>query len=168
MAGYGDDTAFTAWLAAQGLTLPVGAPTPAVLRQRGADYLDATYEPMLSCSKRTGSWSQERAWPRAGHAVGGETLPDDLIPQPWVNASYRAAWLEASSPGWASGSIDPNRKTKREKVDTLEREFFSPTDTAGGTGAVGNVDAAIQGMVSIFFCPDAEEAGALALWAIGS
>ena len=41
MAGYGDDTGFAAWLADAGLSLPVGAPLPAVLRQRGSDYLDA-------------------------------------------------------------------------------------------------------------------------------
>jgi hypothetical protein len=37
------DIEFAAYLADAGLSLPVGAPLPAVLRQRGSDYLDATY-----------------------------------------------------------------------------------------------------------------------------
>jgi len=75
------------------------------------------------------------------------------IPRPWVLASYRAAWLEASNPGWASGSIDPTRKTKREKVDVIEREFFGPGETGGDDLlGMGNVDAQIQNMVSPFFC----------------
>lgn len=154
MAGYGDDSAFNAWLGGQGLTLPAGAPAVSALRQRGSDYLDATYEPQLQCSRRTGGFAQERAFPRAGHVAGGETLPDDLIPRMWVLASYRAAWLEATNPGWASGTINPNRIVKRQKVDTIEREFFGPGDVSdsGTAGVLGNVDAAIQGMVTPFFC----------------
>lgn len=152
MAGYGDDQGFTDWLTSQGLTLPTGAPPVAALRQRGADYVDATYEPMLHCSQRAAGWEQERAWPRVNHYVG--LNPVEGVPMPWVSASYRAAWLEASSPGWATGTIDPNRRTKREKADVLEREFFSPSETGGdAAGVLGNVDAVINGMVAPLLCP---------------
>lgn len=164
MAGYGEDSEFNAWLSGQGLTLPAGSPAPAALRQRGSDYLDAIYGPMLTCSAPTGGLDQERAWPRAGHRVNGQPVADDVIPAAWVRASYRAAWLEASSPGWASGSVDPNKRVKRQKVDTIEREFF---DSAGEGGAVvGNIDAGIAGMVAPYLCPDLDGVG-IGIWSIG-
>ena len=151
MAGYGTDTDFTEWLESQGLTLPDDAPSEAALRQRGSDYIDATYEGNLMCSRRAGGYDQERAWPRSGHVAGGHSFPDDVIPPPWITASYRAAWLEATNPGWASGTIDPNRRTRREKADVLEREYFEPAGSGDG-GVLGNVDAMIQGMVAGLFC----------------
>ncbi len=169
MAGYGTNEAFAAWLAGQGLTLPVGA-VPAVLRQIGSDYMDAAYEPRLACSRRTAGFAQERAFPRVGHVVGGETLPDDMIPQAWINGSYRAAYLHATEEGWALAGEDPNRIAKRERVEgAIDTEYFGPKDgQASGNAAPGfNVDPMIDGMVSLFLCPDqtGEWAG---LWAIGS
>lgn len=163
MAGYGDDQGFSDWLASQGLNLPVGAPTPAVLRQIGSDYVDAAYEHGLTCSTRTGGWSQERAWPRTGHKINGQPGPPDLIPPAWVNASYRAAYLQASEAGWAQGGRDPSRVTKREKVDVIEREFFA----AGDAGEVGNaapgfnVDPLIDGWLSAWLCPTGRDIGSL-------
>lgn len=161
MAGYGDDIAFAGYLAGLGLALPVGAPVPAVLRQIGSDYVDAAYEPRLSCSKRTGGYAQERAWPRSGHTVSGDAFPDDLIPQAWINASYRAAYLQATQSGWASDGTDPNRLTKREKVDVIEREFFAAGEGAvQGNAAPGfNVDPLIDGMVAMFLCPQGRAVG---------
>lgn len=153
MAGYGDDDGFAAWLAGQGLVLPVAAPTPAVLRQIGSDYVDAAYGHLLMCSQKTGGWEQERAFPRTGHRVGGQLLPDDLIPQAWVNASYRAAYLEASNPGWATNTTDPSRLTKREKVDVIEREFFAAGENGQSSAVVGMpVDGMIEGLVSPWLC----------------
>lgn len=161
MAGYGGDTEFAAKLAEWGLALPAGAPEPAVLRQIGSDYVDAAYEPRLACSKRAGGFAQERAWPRSGHAVGGEAFPDDLIPQAWINASYRAAYLHATQDGWAQGGTDPNRLTKREKVDVIEREFFAAGEGGvQGNAAPGfNVDPLIDGMVGMFLCPQGRAVG---------
>lgn len=166
MAGYGSDGDFSAWLTANGLSLPVGSPTPAVLRQLGSDYVDGAYEPRLQCSSRTGGFSQERAWPRTGHVIGcmsfasaflmaiSESVPDDLIPQPWINASYRAAYLQAVN-GFATGGGDPNRLTKREKADVLEREFFAVGEGAlAGNAAPGFiVDPLIDGWLSVWLCP---------------
>ena len=150
MAGYGDDMAFAAWLADAGLSLPVGAPLPAVLRQRGSDYLDATYAARLDRSAPTGGFDQERAWPRTGHMVLGMAVGDADIPSAWVRASYRAAWREATTLGWATSSRDPSRMTKREKADVVEREFFEPGETAGASGA--NIDAMIEGLIGPFLC----------------
>lgn len=111
MTSYGDDDGFIEWLAAQGLPPPTG--DPSVLRQIGSNYIDAAYEARLSCSQRTGGFTQLLAWPRTGHRVNGQDVPSDLIPQAWINASYRAAYLEAMNPGWATGSTNPKRTRAR-------------------------------------------------------
>jgi hypothetical protein len=144
MAAYGTDDGLQAWLTAQGLPLPPGA-TPATLREIGSAYVDAAYEARLQCSRRAGGFAQELAWPRAGHRVNGQPVPEDLIPPAWINASYRAAWLEASNPGWATGTTDPNRVVKREKVDVIEVEYFGEKDSAANGAASGIVADAIIG-----------------------
>lgn len=152
MAGYGTDAGLTAWLASNGLTLPSGASTLAVLRQRGSDYLDAAYSAKLKCSTRTGGFTQERAWPRTGHTVTGVAVDPSFVPLEWINASYRAAWIEATQSGWASGTSDPYRITKREKAGEVEREFFGVADTGANPGMSGNSDAQIDGMIALWLC----------------
>lgn len=154
MASYGSDQGFTEWLSGQGLTLPVDAPSAAVLRQIGSSYVDAAYESRLQCSRRTGGFNQELAWPRTGHSISGEAVPDDLIPVQWINASYRAAYLEALQPGWATGSTDPNRVVKRERVEgAVEVEYFGGKDTGDSGTALGmTADALIGGMVGPWLC----------------
>lgn len=167
MAGYGDDSAFAAWMAGQGFTLPAGAPSPAVLRQIGSNYVDAAYEPRLSCSMRTGGFAQDRAWPREGHKVGKQTVPNDLIPQPWIDAAYRAAYLHATESGWATSGEDPNRIAKRERVEgAIDTEYFGPGDIKSHAAPGFNVDPMIDGALSVWLCPESE-GGGLGLWAIG-
>lgn len=159
---YGTDQGFTAWLSAQGLTLPAGSPAVAVLRQLGSSYIDAAYEWRLQCSRRTGGFSQELAWPRTGHRVNGQDVPSDLIPQAWINASYRAGYLNAVTPGWSTGSVDATRQTKREKVDVIEREFFSSADAPGSDAAPGMPsDSIINGMVLPWLCSNARSLNTL-------
>lgn len=153
MEAYGTDSEFEAWLAAQGLSLPVGADV-SVLRQIGSNYIDAAYEARLSCSQRTGGFTQLLAWPRTGHRVNGQDVPSDLIPQAWINAAYRAAYLEAINPGWATGGTDPSRLTKMEKVDVISREFFSPSETAADSGIAAGMpfDASINALITPWLC----------------
>lgn len=162
MSAYGTDQGFTEWLAAQGLTLPDDAPSVSVLRQIGSTYVDAAYEHMLQCSRRTGGFSQDLAWPRTGHRVNGQAVPSDFIPPAWVNASYRAAYIQATTPGWATNPVDSTRQTRREKVDVIEREFFAASDAAGSNVAPGMPsDAMINGMVSVWLCSDARDFNSL-------
>jgi|SRR5690554_6530263 len=148
---YGTDDGFIEWLDAQGLPSPTG--DPAVLRQIGSNYIDAAYEARLNCSSRTGGFNQLLAWPRKGHKMNGQTVPSDLVPQAWINAAYRAAYLEDTTPGWATKGTDASRQTKREKVDTIEREFFSAADAAGTDAAAGMPsDSIINGMVLPWLC----------------
>ena len=160
MAGYGNDAEFEAWLDANGLELPSDAPDLNVLREIGSSYVDGAYEYRLMCSRRTGGFSQELAWPRTGHTVNCEAVPDDLIPQAWINASYRAAYMQAAS-GWALSGGDPNRIAKREKVDVLEVEYFAIGDGAAqGNASPGfPVDPLIDGWVSIWLCSTARQIG---------
>lgn len=162
MDAYGTDQGFTDWLAAQGLTLPADAPAPAVLRQIGSNYVDAAYEHRLSCSRRTGGFEQLLAWPRTGHTVNGETVPSDFIPPAWVNAAYRAAYLQATNPGWATRSVDATRQTKVEKVDVISREFFGPDESAGSSAAPGMPsDAMINGLILPWLCSEVRSLNSL-------
>lgn len=161
MAGYGDDQGFADWLAAQGLTLPTGA-NPATLRAAGSAYVDAAYGYMLTCSRRTGGWAQELEFPRTGHYVNGQLLPSDLVPQSWIYASYRAAYLNAITPGWSTNAVDGSRLTKTEKVDVISREFFAPGDAYISDVAPGMpVDSIINGMVLPFLCSKARRLDSL-------
>lgn len=165
---YGDDPGLEAWLAEWGLTLPAGAPSLAALRRIGSSYVDGAYEARLSCSSRSGGFEQANAWPRVGHFVNSKPVPEDLIPQAWVEASYRAGYLNAVTPGWATGGTDPSRITKREKAGDVEREFFE----AGKGAAVGNaaagfrVDPLIDGALSVWLCP-ADSGSCFGIWSVG-
>ena len=159
---YGTDEGFTAWLSGQGLSLPVGAPAVAVLRQIGSSYVDAAYGARLACSRKTGGFTQELQWPRTGHVINGETVPDDLIPQAWIDASYRAAYLTAVAPGWATTGTDSTRQTKRERVDTIEREFFAANEAAGSSVSPGAPsDSIVNAMVFPWLCSGVRRLDAL-------
>lgn len=163
MAFYGTEQGFSDWLSAQGLTLPPDAPAPAVLLQVGSSYVDAAYGYRLTCSRKTGGWEQELEWPRTGHYVNGQLVPSDLIPQPWIYASYRAAYLNAVTPGWSTDQVTPGRITKRERVDVIEREFFTAEQAGGGGDAAPGFpsDAVINGMVLPWLCSQGRSANSL-------
>lgn len=160
---YGTDQGFTDYITAQGLTLPATAPDVAVLRELGSAYVDAAYEWKLTCSTRAGGFSQELAWPRTGHTFNGQSVPSDLIPQPWINASYRAGYLNAITPGWSTNQVTPGRITKRERVDVVEREFMT-AEQAGGSGSAAPgmpSDAMINGLVTPWLCSNTRNASSL-------
>jgi len=167
MSGYGDDTGLDAWLSANGLALPVGAPTKPVLRLRGSTYVDGLYGPRLGCSVPTGGIDQARAWPRAGHVVGGISIPSDMVPAKWIEASYRAAYLIATNPTFGSATVNPMQRVKRQKVGEIEREFFDGGNAEIGAGGLVPIDAEIDGLVASLLCP--EVTGSFAgIWAVGS
>ena len=149
---YGTDDGFIAWLTSQGLPPP--SVLPAVLRQIGSNYIDAAYEARLNCSSRAGGFNQLLAWPRKGHIMNGQTVPSDLVPQAWINAAYRAAYLEDMTPGWALSGSDPSRLTKVEKVDVISREFFAPKDAEASKDVAAGMpyDAFINGIVKPWLC----------------
>lgn len=125
MAGYGDDAGFTAWLTDNGYELPDAAPAVAVLRQRGATIVDALYGSRF-VGEPTGGFEQERAWPRTGAFVQGRAIPDDVIPNAVITASYHAALSAVESTG-ENTAIGTPQIIKRDKVGDVETEF---ADTA--------------------------------------
>jgi len=164
--GYGDDISFGLWLASMGYTLPSDSPGPAVLRARGSAYLDSLYEEMWS-GQRTDGVNQANGWPRTGASLNCTiAIADDVIPLAVVNASYRAAWLEASSPGILFGSaVTPGERVRREKVDgAVEVEYFDDGKSATGA-AVSFVDPAIDGALRQFIC---DQSGGAFMWSLGS
>lgn len=146
MAGYGTDEAMKAYWDAAGYTYESDAPF-AALRQRGSTYIDATYGGRFPGTP-TGGIDQERAWPRTGASVYGSTLSSTVIPQRVVDASYEAAYIEMNSPGSLTATFDPAKRVKRQKVDTIEREFFEPGDGANIFAPNAPVSSIIEGILA--------------------
>lgn len=148
MAGYGTDQGFTDWLTMNGHVPPETAPEPAILRQRGSQYIDGLYGSRFS-GQPIGGFAQERAWPRVGACAHGQPIPADVIPVAVEQAAYAAALQEAISPGSLSVAASASGAIKREKVDVLEVEY-----AAGSGDAV--VDATVrlsevEGLLAPFF-----------------
>ena len=147
MAAYGTDAGFDTWLAEQGYTLASGL-SNTVLRVRGSAYIDG-YEAYWS-GYRTDGVLQELGWPRTAATINCVTaVPTDAIPVAIVNAAYRAAWLEDQTPGVLAGATaGPGKRIKRQKVDSLEREFFDDGKASVGDGPTF-IDSIIDGMISL-------------------
>ncbi len=154
MAAYGSDAGFQAWLAEMGYTLPGCCPADAILRARGSAYIDGTYE-RLWTGWRTGGAMQELGWARTGATFNCVTaIASDVIPPAIVNAAYRAAYLEAVTPGILSSGATGGPRVKRQKVDFIEREFFDDGKTEAGS-ATGFIDPEIDGAMGAFICANA-------------
>lgn len=98
---------------------------------RASRSLDGQYGPRFPGHPAAGR-AQALAWPRAGAfdfcQVPPEALPEDAVPVEVENAAYALALVELSTPGASSPSFTPGRINKREKVEGIERERFSPND----------------------------------------
>ncbi|WP_416066099.1 DnaT-like ssDNA-binding protein [Rhizobium sp. ZK1] len=152
MAGYGDDAGFTAWLADNGYSLPVGAPSQAVLRNRSSNYIDAAYGARFLGS--VVDPAQERQWPREGAIVNGKLLPSNVVPAAVINASYEAAYQEAASPGSLSVVGSASSAVKREKVGQLEVEYQS-AESDGTASGITPLISIVDGMLAPYLrCED--------------
>ena len=136
----GSDSAFQAWMVARGHTLPAGAPTAAVLRQRATDYIDAVYGPRL---------------------VGDQTV--DQLLTALETATYVAAWHEANNLGSLSAAASQAGAVKREKIDVIETEYF---DGSGDALADGTIRfSLVEGILAPYLRPVTNSGPYL--WAIG-
>ncbi|MBX5021219.1 DnaT-like ssDNA-binding protein [Rhizobium lentis] len=156
MAGYGDNAGFTAYAAAAGYVFPDGTTDDqkTAARQRGSLAIDR-YEPRFT-GKRTGGYAQERAWPRTGATTYyGEAIPDGVIPEAIVNASYEAAFLELTSPGSLSPVVTGSGIVKREKVGQLEVEYATSSSMSVDdlVALATPVVTIIEGLLWPFLCP---------------
>ncbi|KQU96787.1 hypothetical protein ASD00_18220 [Ensifer sp. Root31] len=152
MAGYGEDSTFQAWLTENGYTLPGGAPSPAVLRNRGSQYIDAVYGSRFV--GRIAAYDQERQWPREGAIVSGKLIPSDVVPAAVIHASFYAAYQEATKPGSLSVVGSGATRVKRKKVGQLEVEYQS-TSSESETGAdLTPIISVVDGMLAPFLRDD--------------
>lgn len=161
MAGYGTDDAAQAYWLAAGYTVPAG--NVASARQRGSAFIDGAYGARFT-GVPTGGVDQERAWPRTGATAYGSALATDLIPTRVVHASYEAALIELRKPGSLSTITDPTKMVKRQKVDTIEREFFDPGKLPDGV-IPGPVYAIIDGLLAPLLIPVVSNP--IGIWSVG-
>lgn len=162
MAGYGDDAGFNAWMADNGYALPSGAPSAAVLRNRGSNYIDAVYG-----SRFVGSVvdaGQERQWPREGAYVNGKLMPSNVVPAAVINASYQAALQEANEPGSLSVVGSASSAVKREKIGSLEVEYAN-AQSDGTASSITPLISIVDGMLAPFLKD--ETLPYLGIWSIG-
>lgn len=162
MAGYGDDAAFAAWLMDNGYVLPGTAPSPAVLRNRGSQYIDAVYG-----SRFLGSVVdplQERQWPRERAIVNGKLLPSDVVPPAVINASYQAAYQEGLKPGSLTAIGSSSGAVKRVKVGQIEKEYQTAKDD-GTASAITPLISIVDGMLAPFL--KEEDLVCLGIWSVG-
>jgi hypothetical protein len=162
MAGYGDDAGFASWLTDNGYVLPGTAPSPAVLRNRGSQYIDAVYG-----SRFLGSVVdplQERQWPRERAIVNGKLLPSDVVPPAVINASYQAAYQEGVKPGSLTVIGTSSGAVKRVKVGQIEKEYQTAKDD-GTASAITPLISIVDGMLAPFLKD--EDLVGLGIWAVG-
>lgn len=165
MAGYGTDDRFTAWLTANGLSVPTGgsALSKAVLRERGSTYLDGLYGARFS-GLPTDGYEQERAWPRVGATAYSAAIPDDVVPVAVENASYLAAWYEGGNNGGLSVAATTAGAVRRKKVASIEKEFFEGSGDAVADATVRL--SAVEGLLAPYLL-GAAPAVSLGILAIG-
>lgn len=162
MAGYGDDTGFDTWLADNGYTLPSGSASNAVLRQRGAVYIDGTYSRRFPGAP-TGGADQEREWPRTGaEDRHGNAISVSSIPARVIEASYYAGYQEAVSPGILSASGSTAARVKRERVEgAVEVEYQATSGKAALVADLTPVMTTVEGMLSPLLTTPADLPGIL-------
>lgn len=147
MAGYGDNSGFTAYAATVGYTIPGGADID-VARQIGSTYIDSLYGERFP-GEPTGGIEQDREWPRTGATAYGATLASDVIPTRVVNASYEAAILQMKNPGSLSASYTPGTRKVLTQVDKLKWEVIG----SGSDARAYIVSEEIEGILAPLLIP---------------
>lgn len=152
MAGYGDDAGFTTWATENGYTLPAGAPAIAVLRNRGAGYIDGVYGGRFS-GIPTGGFAQPRSWPRTGAYAYGQPIGDSIIPDAVIKASYAAAWFEANNAGALSASGSEASRVKREKVEGAVEVEYQASGGEFSAWSLVMLLTDVEGLLAPFLAP---------------
>lgn len=164
MAGYGTDELFATWLSENGYSLPAESPAPAILRQRGSQYIDSLYGARF-VGEPVDPFTQERAWPRRNAVVGGVAIPDTTIPNAVIYASFYAAFQEATNPGSLTAVGSASTNIKREKVGELETEYQSSSSSGSFVDGLTPIMTVVDGMLAPYlrFIP----AQTIGIWSIG-
>lgn len=111
-----------------------GAPTAALL-SIGSTFVDGLGWRMngkVAVSRFPGiptGVDQDNEWPRTGAAdIYGRELTSDVVPGAVLRATYEAAFYEASNPGALNEAIRADERVVREKFDSIEFQYASPSE----------------------------------------
>ncbi|EJL54872.1 hypothetical protein PMI09_02188 [Rhizobium sp. CF122] len=162
MTPYGTEQGFDTWFNANGYTLPSGSPDLAALLNRGSQYIDAVYGSRFV--GRVEDPLQERQWPRDGAIVNGKAFPSGVVPTAVINASYYAAYQEATAPGSLSAVGSTVSTVKREKVGQLEVEYQSHQSDGTALGITPLISM-VDGMLAPYLRDLSQPS--IGIWSIG-
>src|SRR5690606_23617861 len=98
----------------------------------------------------TGGFAQERQWPRTGAYAYGQPIPDDVIPDAVIKASYAAAWQEASEPGSLSVVGSAATAIKRERVEGAVEVEYQTNSGGWSAESLSPVLTAVEGLLAPF------------------
>lgn len=163
MAGYGDDSTFSTWLTDNGYTLPVTAPALAVLRNRGSQYIDAVYGDRFI--GLIASFDQDRQWPRTGASLRGVAIPSDVVPVAITNASFYAAYQEATNPGSLTVVGSSATAVKRVKVGQIEKEYQGSSSEDGSAAFLTPLISVVDGMLAPYLIDHNSQH--IGIWSVG-
>ena len=137
MPGYGDDSEFADYAAANGYYIPTG--TVAAARLRGSVYLDGHYYRRWP-GEPTGGIDQERSWPRKTATDRyGNVIDSTAVPARVVSASYEAALIELQTPGFFSNTFIEADKKVLTKVQSIEWEYIGSSKGDRSSSPVSTV-----------------------------
>ena len=126
---------------ARGTTLPAIESDKEILIIKAMDYVEA-YRARFQGSKVEAA--QPVQWPRINVEIDGFSFPSDEIPIDLKNAQLQAG-LEVNS----LDDLSPTQteSIKKEKVDVLETEYFSPQEGAISSPNYPKVDAYLDALL---------------------
>lgn len=120
---------------------------------RASSTLDGVYSDKFSGTK-SGGRQQLLSWPRDGAIdyCTNEVIPSDEVPTAVINATYEIALAELVNPGSSAPSVTPGRIVKRQKVDSIEREFFG-SESGVSAESMRPVLLAVEDALKCFISP---------------
>ncbi|KRA63116.1 DnaT-like ssDNA-binding protein [Rhizobium sp. Root651] len=131
---------------------------------RASEAIDGIYGPRFPGKKV--SRSQARAWPRTGAVdlCSNEPIPEDETPVEVENATYALALAELTAPGSSTPTLTLGKSVKRQKVGSIEREFFSPQEGVPITiESLRPVLTAVEDVLRCIITPDPGKGGTFKL-----
>lgn len=131
---------------------------------RSSEALDGIYGPRFPGKKA--ERSQDRAWPRVGAVdhCSDEAIPETETPAEVENAAYALALAELTSPGSSTPTLTLGKSVKRQKVGSIEREFFSPQEGVAITiKSLRPVLTAVEDALRCLLTPDTSKGGTFTL-----
>ncbi|MDX0113381.1 hypothetical protein GOC88_16790 [Sinorhizobium medicae] len=131
---------------------------------RASEALDGIYGPRFPGKKA--SRTQGRAWPRIGAVdhCADQPIAETETPVEIETATYALALAELLSPGSSTPTLTLGKSLKRQKVGSIEREFFSPEEGVPITiESLRPVLTAVEDALRCILTPDTSKGGTFAL-----